>query len=34
VLPDLTGIGNEVTGGVQAAPIVKAVIAADLGVQP
>jgi peptidoglycan glycosyltransferase len=33
VLPDLTGVGNEVTGGVKAAPIVRAVIAAYLGIQ-
>jgi len=32
VLPGLTGVGNEVTGGVQAAPIVRKVIAAALGV--
>jgi len=30
VLPDLTGVGNEVTGGVKAAPIVRAVISAWL----
>ncbi|MHB8463323.1 MAG: peptidoglycan D,D-transpeptidase FtsI family protein [Acidimicrobiales bacterium] len=32
VLPGLTGVGNEVTGGVRAAPIVRAVLAAYLGV--
>jgi peptidoglycan glycosyltransferase len=32
VLPGITGVGNEVTGGVRAAPIVRAVIAAFLGV--
>ena len=31
VLPGLTGVGNEVTGGVRAAPIVRAVLAAYLG---
>ncbi|HEY2430240.1 MAG TPA: penicillin-binding protein 2 [Acidimicrobiales bacterium] len=30
VLPDLTGVGNETTGGVVAAPVVKAVIQAWL----
>jgi penicillin-binding protein A len=30
VLPDLTGVGNEVTGGVKAAPIVRGVINAWL----
>lgn len=34
VLPGLTGIGNETTGGVRAAPIVKAVLAAYLGIKP
>jgi len=33
VLPGLTGVGNEVTGGVKAAPIVRAVIAAYLGIK-
>ncbi|MFI5100374.1 MAG: peptidoglycan D,D-transpeptidase FtsI family protein [Actinomycetes bacterium] len=33
VLPGLIGVGNEVTGGVQAAPIARAVIAADLGIK-
>jgi penicillin-binding protein A len=33
VLPGLTGIGNEVTGGVRAAPIVRAVLAAYLGIK-
>jgi peptidoglycan glycosyltransferase len=33
VLPDLSGVGNEVTGGVKAAPIVRAVIASYLGIQ-
>jgi len=33
VLPGLTGIGNEVTGGVRAAPIVRSVIAAYLGIK-
>jgi peptidoglycan glycosyltransferase len=32
VLPGLTGVGNEVTGGVRAAPIIRSVIAAYLGV--
>ena len=30
VLPDLAGVGNEVTGGVKAAPIVRGVISAWL----
>jgi len=34
VLPALTGIGNEVTGGVKAAPVVRAVLAAYLGIKP
>ena len=33
VLPGLAGIGNEVTGGVVAAPVVRAVIAAYLGIK-
>ncbi|HWW54857.1 MAG TPA: penicillin-binding transpeptidase domain-containing protein, partial [Acidimicrobiales bacterium] len=33
VLPGLTGIGNEVTGGVKAAPVVRAVLAAYLGIK-
>lgn len=33
VLPGLTGVGNEVTGGVRAAPIVRAVLAAALGIR-
>jgi len=33
VLPGLTGVGNEVTGGVQAAPIVRAVLVAALGLK-
>jgi peptidoglycan glycosyltransferase len=33
VLPRLTGVGNEVTGGAVAAPIVKAVLGAALGVK-
>jgi peptidoglycan glycosyltransferase len=33
VLPGLTGVGNEVTGGARAAPIVRAVLAAALGVK-
>jgi peptidoglycan glycosyltransferase len=33
VLPALTGVGNEVTGGVKAAPIVRAVLAAYLGIK-
>ena len=32
VLPGLTGVGNEVTGGVRAAPIVRAVLASFLGI--
>lgn len=32
VLPGLTGVGNEVTGGVRAAPIVRSVLAAYLGI--
>ena len=30
VLPDLPGVGNEVTGGVKAAPIVRGLISAWL----
>ncbi|GAC1532348.1 MAG: D,D-transpeptidase PbpA [Acidimicrobiales bacterium] len=33
VLPGLTGVGNESSGGVRAAPIVRAVLAAALGVK-
>jgi peptidoglycan glycosyltransferase len=33
VLPGLTGIGNEVTGGVKAAPVLRAVLAAYLGIK-
>jgi peptidoglycan glycosyltransferase len=33
VLPALSGIGNEVTGGVKAAPVVRAVLAAYLGIK-
>jgi peptidoglycan glycosyltransferase len=34
VLPRLTGIGNETTGGVVAAPIVRQIITAFLGAKP
>lgn len=33
VLPGLTGVGNESSGGVRAAPVVRAVLAAALGVK-
>jgi peptidoglycan glycosyltransferase len=32
VLPGLTGVGNEVTGGVRAAPVVRSVLASYLGI--
>jgi peptidoglycan glycosyltransferase len=33
VLPGLTGVGNEVTGGAVAAPVVRTVLAAALGIK-